>query len=65
LFVWDRVLLCSPGWPWTCDLPCLSLLRAEACTTLPSLIYFWDACDPPASNDQVIVLLSFSINWLL
>jgi hypothetical protein len=43
---WDRVLVCSPGWPWTPDPPVsasqLLGLQAWATTTLAATIFFID-----------------------
>jgi hypothetical protein len=42
-FFWDRVSLCSSGWPQTCDTLALAswVLGLQKCTTMPSLQLFF------------------------
>jgi hypothetical protein len=39
---WDRVLLYSPNWPWTCNPPVFAVqeLGLQACISIPSGIFF-------------------------
>jgi hypothetical protein len=40
---WDRVLLCSPNWPWTCDPPASAyrMPGLQMCATMPGFsLYF-------------------------
>jgi hypothetical protein len=60
---WDRVLLCGPGWPQTCDLPCLSLLSARMPGTM--LSDFWPTHSIGNTSPWIVrwllLLMSFAV----